>query len=290
MCTIGNVFNPIQKGSISFKQCDLKEDTTFIKPEVVHQTEDRYDDISYLPFKREGSEGCWAGVNNYGVSFVAADSYLELADNDELVLRDVHDDIFTAYLDIISKFKTAKDAADHMITFYKSFMQPDILLISDERSSYFIETYNGNVECIERTDNFFASTNHFRMLYDGVLYPNNHSTYLRLARAESILQNQPDANGVINVLRDQYYGESVFSVCRKNINTPPQEEPFFTQASAIFYTNGHTVNCLYQINGNPREKLYTSIEDVFGAHRVTEEVREFELERILVGSDVMMTV
>jgi len=271
MCTIGTVFTT-EKGAMSFKQCDLEKATIFNQPVI----QNGKGDIKYLPFTRVGSEGCWSGINNYGVSFVAADAYLETTGASEFSVKPVSQDIFAAYTKIISDYKSAKEAADYMCSFYPTFKQPDILLISDATSAYFIETNNGVVECIKRTENFFASTNHFRMLYGGVLYPSNHSSYLRLARAEAILEKTMDP---MMVLEDQYFGETVFSICRVNKNTPPQEEPYYTQATSIFYTDGKVVNCAYQINGSPRTNPYTFIFDVFGVHKKTDHLSRKEVQK-----------
>ncbi|MBT6158218.1 MAG: hypothetical protein HOK71_04810 [Planctomycetaceae bacterium] len=238
----------------------MKDKTDFLLPEVAQGA----GDIRYFPFLRVGSKGPWAGVNNYGVSFVAADNYLAFNETVGNSIRAVDQDIFAACTKIISDFKTAEGAKEYMVDFYKGFDSPDILLVTDSTSAYFIESFNGNIECIERTEQFFASTNHMRMLYGGVPYGQNHSTYLRLARAEEILQKNSDATGVLNLLRDQYYGDSVFSICRVDRSPPPQEQPYYTQATAIMYANETTVNCVYQINGNPRTNPYSSVIDIFG--------------------------
>ena len=256
MCTIGTVFTPESNGIITFKQCDLEPETVFNLPTITAGK----DGIKYLPFTRDGSRGPWSGINNHGVSFVAADSYL--LEND--LLQAVNEDIFTAYTEIISDHKTAEDAAKYMCKFYKKFNSPDILLINDHRSAFFIEANKGEVECIKRTENSFASTNHFRILPLAIQYRNNHSTYLRLERAEAILERNTNARGVFNVLRDQYFGESVLSICRAKTIKPLQEDPYYTQATSIFYTDGDIVNCVYQLNGNPRTNPYILISDVFG--------------------------
>ena len=68
MCTIGTVFD----GSTvcTFKQCDLTDPTTFYVPE---QRQGKAG--SYLAMTRAGKPGLWAGANEQGVSFVAADNY-----------------------------------------------------------------------------------------------------------------------------------------------------------------------------------------------------------------------
>ena len=144
MCTIGTVLLDGANASFSFKQCDLINKTEFLTPEITTGK----GDIRYLPFLRVGSKGPWAGINNYGVSFVAADSYL--AANSKLL--DVSQDIFEAYTKIISDCTSAEQAAEYMSGFYKGFNSPDILLINGHNSAYFIEANEGSVECIERTE------------------------------------------------------------------------------------------------------------------------------------------
>jgi hypothetical protein len=269
MCTIGNVFINNPQGTIAFKQCDLTQKTMFLNPVIT----EGMGDIRCLPFRREGHKGCWSGVNNYGVSFVAADSYLQPQTN---TMVQKAGDIFDEYEKIISSYKTAWDAASHMCDFYKSFPDPDILLINDSREAYYIEANGDKVVCIKRTDRFFACTNHFRALTGAVDYKNNHSTYLRLERAEANLQQEPNITGVCNVVTDQYYGETVLSVCRVNQTQPPfqvpTEEPYFTQATSIFIANGKTVDCAFQLNGNPRNNCFTYIEDIFGTATMVNDV------------------
>lgn len=276
MCTIGTVFN--QDTNITFKQCDLSSLSHFLD----YTVENGKDDILYIGFKRDEGNGCWAGVNNYGVSFVAADSYLAPDSKNKLTQKPVSQTIFEAYEDIISSFKTAAAAKEHMTSFYEGFSSPDILLISDPNEAFFIETNEGEIACIEKKTGHFASTNHFRMLYGGIPYINNHSTYLRLDRAEKNLSNHSNIEGVVNLLEDQYYGNSVFSVCRLS-NTAPQtyfpdnnpavtpsnEDPYFTQASVIFYMKDNKINCAYQLNGNPMVNKYTLVKDMFNNKEVT---------------------
>ncbi|OEU52318.1 MAG: hypothetical protein BA871_12630 [Desulfuromonadales bacterium C00003096] len=273
MCTIGNVFLQESNGIITFKQCDLDSKVEFNAPIISAGK----DDIKYLPFTRAGSKGPWSGINSYGVSFVAADSYLLKND----ILQAVNEDIFAAYTKIVSDYKTAEDAANYMCEFYTGFNNPDILLINDHQSAFFIEANEGTVECIKLTENFFASTNHFRILPNAIQYRNNHSTYLRLERAEAILERNTNALGVFKVLRDQYFGESVLSICRVNTITPPQEDPYYTQATSIFFTDGFIVNCVYQLNGNPRTNKYILISDVFGDNTRQENLSIGELAKKL---------
>jgi len=271
MCTIGNVFSKIDNAQLVFKQCDLVDKVEFYKPEI---KTNNITGISYVPFMRKGSEGAWCGVNNYGVSFVAADSYIDEQGKEQLK-KSFGNPIFDQYMKIISECTTATEATEMMKEFYtKKFDEPDILLIADGQNSFFIEAYGSKekgVQIVQRKNGHFASTNHFRMVYGAVPYYNNHSTYLRLQRAESVLQSQPSLEGVQNVLKDRYYGDSVWSVCRTaNADTPPEEAKFFTQASAIFVINDENnqnglpkIDCYYQINGNPETNNFYHWQDIF---------------------------
>jgi len=155
--------------SITYKQCDLMKQTTFYEPVIL----DGLDGIRYLKFGREGNTGSWCGINNYGVSFVAADAYL---DENVQVMEDTAPTIgiFDAYCKIVSDFKDAKSATEFMCEFYQSFQQPDILLISDATAFYYIEALNGEVIAMEKryalhlADNHLCVTNHFRLLHGAV--------------------------------------------------------------------------------------------------------------------------
>ncbi|MDR1904793.1 MAG: hypothetical protein LBQ88_21220 [Treponema sp.] len=264
MCTIGNVFS---KGNLGlswnsfFKQCDLEDQTSFIEPEVMTNAAAN---IRYVAFTRnvDGKMPVWSGVNEYGVSFVAADSYLPKPPKPPVnVKKYTHaDDVFDMYLGIITQFKNADDALPFVKEQYAGIFstdkETDILLIGDADKSYFIEVRGKTFIAIKRTNSFFASTNHLRMIYGAVPYESNHSTYLRLARAELILQNNTSHSGIGQVLRDNYYGESVWSICRSKSITVPDEDPYYTQASVIFnipqtQDAAKDVIIEYVINGNP---------------------------------------
>lgn len=91
------------------------------------------------------------------------------------------------------------------------------------------------------------------MFTQTVDYPKNHSTYLRLARAEALLNLDPTSNGIKRVLSDQYYGQTELSICR--VANAPGE--YYTQATVILGTMPGSAWAEYLINGNPRTKPYT---------------------------------
>lgn len=265
MCTIGVVFSG---GNIcTFKQCDLIPVTQFNEP-VVRPGGNGVG--TYVAMTRQGSDGIWAGVNDAGVSFVAADSYTTTS-AEYYATSAQSAALFAAYEASISSFTTAPEAAAYLSGFYQNmgggkrvtpFPAPDIAMITGWQDAakttlvaifieYMPNPYNQNsVRTIERTDGYFASTNNFRIQPDSVNYPANHSTYLRLRRAEGILQGNPSANGIKTLLTDQYYGKTELSICRETAYIGVE---FHTQATALFTVSaGAKPVCEYQINGNPK--------------------------------------
>lgn len=271
MCTIGVVFKDNQIHT--FKQCDLIPKVDFNEPIVIKGVKK----VGHYTAMTRGSgdnQRVWAGVNDAGVSFIAADSYTTTAANYSAGEFDA-DGLFKAYEKCLSDFATAPEAANFLAGFYKDmsvidlgrkkpklsgpFPAPDISMITgwkDEAKTqpvaifieYMPNPFNHeSVRLIERTEGHFASTNNFRLQPDSVNYPANHSTYLRLNRAEAILQSDPSLEGVKEVLSDQYYGETELSICRVS-----EYGEFHTQATAIFTVNASDNVCEYQINGNPK--------------------------------------
>jgi len=279
MCTIGTIF----KGNytLTYKQCDLINPTKFYEPLIMNGDSD----IRYMKFGRDGNSGSWCGINNYGVSLVAADAYIT-SEMDSLIdnMQDTSK-IFDAYIKAISMHKSAKSAIAYMQKFYMKFPHPDIVVISDSNESFYIETFNGETICINRAfcpngiDNHFSCTNHFRFIHGAVDYCENHSTYLRLERTEMLLSNP--ATNIFKILSDQYYGKSVLSICRDKAIIPKGEDAYFTQASVVFSSNGNAVNCAYIINGNPIEHQFTLVANVFNKQTITTSNNFDELNRLI---------
>lgn len=262
MCTIGAVF---EGGKIhTFKQCDLIPVTDFNHP-VVRAGTGGVD--SYVAMTRGPDQGrLWAGVNSSGVAFVAADAYTTSAN---YYATDAQTSaLFDAYEESIRAYTTASDAATFLADFYRTmggagaFPAPDISLFAGWSDSaqtqpvsilleYMPRPYlHAPVREIVRHDGFFAQTNHFRIQPEAISYPANHSTYLRLARAEAILQQTPSHAGIVSVLTDQYYGWCELSICRE---TNYVGEEYHTQATALFTAEaGCAPITEFQVNGNPR--------------------------------------
>lgn len=267
MCTIGVVFD---KDSIyTFKQCDLIPTVNFRVPKTRQGSEDV---AFYVALSRDDGTTngrLWAGINCKGVGFVTADSYTT-SSLYNVTAKDTTA-LFAAYEDSIKKYQDVVSASQHLVNFYlgklsdTAFPAPDIALhtgmdSSGKQTAIFTEYMPGPnnhsaVRQIIRTSGYFASTNHFRVQPEAITYPNNHSTYLRLARAEAILQGNPTKEGVTTLLCDQYYGKTELSICRE---TDYREQEFRTQATALFaFTPNTAPVCEYQVNSNPKDKPLT---------------------------------
>ncbi len=280
MCTIGTVFDA--SNVRTFKQCDLTDPTTFYPPQEREGRAGRY-----LAMTRDGRPGLWAGGNECGLSFTAADNYTRTlptgrpaaahvlsrtSTNQEE--NDNVDSLFRAYEKAVADYVSAPDAVAFLSDFYLNgddanpgpFESPDISLFSDlEQSTYieyspvgdFVFDSLGNVigeqggpqvRTLTAGAEYFASTNNCRLFNTSVTYPMNLSTYLRLDRAQMLLQQEPSHAGIHRLLQDQYYGKTDLSVCRVAV-TPGQ---YYTQASVIMSATAEGLTCEYVINGNPR--------------------------------------
>lgn len=257
MCTIGVVMD--QSNIVTFKQCDLIPTVNFRLPETRRGTRDVE---AYIALSRGEGEGhMWSGVNSNGVAFVAADAYTTSSLYN--VTPEQTEALFSAYEDSVRGCSSPREAAARLSKFYLAgFPAPDIALYSGWEDSpsgripvaIFLEympnpSNQSPVRQIVRHEGYFVSTNHFRLQPESITYPSNHSTYLRLNRAETILQSSPNKDGVLELLRDQYYGPTELSICRE---TDYQGQEFHTQATSVF-TVGGSIECEYQINGNPKD-------------------------------------
>ncbi|MBI5496207.1 MAG: hypothetical protein HY904_14385 [Deltaproteobacteria bacterium] len=255
MCTIGSVVDRAGGRIRTFKQCDLPVLTRFLPPSV----EEGADGIWYLPFRREGAAGPWAGVNNYGVALVAADAYLDPELNNP---SEPEGDALEAYEHVVARFMSAQGAAEFMAGFYEDLGAPDIVLVSDPREAFLVEySPTWGVRVAHAEAGFLASTNHFQLLPGGITEDQDPSTHARLARAVDLLGEDPSTDGVHDLLCDQAYGATDLSICRV------AERPggYFTQASVLFEVDEDgRVDCAYQLNGNPRATLWVPVPDVFG--------------------------
>ncbi|ERB62554.1 hypothetical protein N779_25630 [Vibrio coralliilyticus OCN008] len=201
MCTIGAVFDGNQL--VTFKQCDLIPVTHFHPPRV-RRGQNGVE--SYIAMTREGSEGIWAGSNDAGVSFVAADSYTTTAANYSTSQGEVQA-LFEAYEATVRDHTNATEAAMHLTQFYLSmgqatpFPAPDIALVSgwaDEtrtrKVAIFIEympnPYNQRpVRTICRDEGYFVSITGCNVEFEVQKIITHHGeiriVYLHLAQCKS---------------------------------------------------------------------------------------------------------
>jgi hypothetical protein len=260
MCTVGSVFEREPGRLLVFKQCDLAEAAAFVEPEVRRGD----NKIRYVMFERAGANGPWAGFNNKGVLFVAADAYLDPDENPDFT---PHGDVLEAYAHLVSHCRTAQEAVEHMQRVYDDLNAPDMVLIADREHAFLIEcSPSHGVRIMEGDEGYLACTNHFRMVPGAVTEEDNPSTYRRLERAQEILDGEASLAGVAAVLRDQEEGPTELSICR----VAQEEGDYFTQASVVFcaHDNGK-IDCFYLLNGNPLDTPFTRWRDVFGASRRT---------------------
>lgn len=299
MCTMGAVFE--RNGNFTFKQCDLMEPAMFLEPTHIETNRDVIGEkgaIEYLALERQEQNGqikCWGGINNYGVSFVEADSYLREKKDGQIVkkMEKVTLEMCKAYKEVIAECTSAKSGAEKIIKFFKQNAVSNIIIIGDDKEIYFIEVKYKEIVCVRRQykeysmANYLAATNHLRYIHGAVSYEQDHSTYLRLQRAETLLSEGMPSKQIASVLSDQYYGETVLSICGvkgKGLESVPDEEPYYTQASVIFYAGRNSVSMAYLLNGNPGEHEYTIVEDVFnqqGRWCKHEHISTIELKRWL---------
>ena len=259
MCTIGSVLLPTRV--ITFKQCDLPRRTLFLDPDPELRRGPR--GLRYLAFEREDLGGPWAGVNERGVAFVAADAHLAVGHDAEHGGRgdERPGDVFAAYRSILAEHESARDALYAMIDFYTDRGAADILLLSDPEGAFLLEfSPVEGVRIAHQRDGSLLATNHFRMLPGAVGPEDDPSTHLRLARAEEILAGAAGMDGVRALLADQAHGQTGRSICR--VAEAPGD--YHTQASVIFTVGRGRVDCTYLLNGNPRTGWFIDREDVFG--------------------------
>lgn len=262
MCTIGCILDT-EDGHWVFKQCDLAEPTGFLPPQVTAGE----DGILYVAFLRDGASGPWAGFNNRGVGLVAADAYLE--DDDDVNSEDVPMlDLTAVYGEVLAECGSLDEAVERMASFYAQHGPADAVLLVGPERAVLLEsspTHGVGAVTVHSGDTDGAQvvtrTNHFLTLPGGATGEENASTHVRLARAEELLDDSPDAAGIDRVLHDQAEGPTTLSICR--VAEQPGEYATLASVAWVLRRDGR-VDCAYVLNGNPRDKAWTTWTDVFG--------------------------
>lgn len=251
MCTVGAIIEPSRV--VTFKQCDLPWATSFHQPAL----REGPGGIRVLSFEREGAPGPWAGVNEHGVCFVAADAHLERS-----LARAVEPagDLLSAYARILADHERAATAVEEMGDFYEACATPDLLLICDREGAYQLE-YSpfAGLRVVHHRRGHLAVTNHYRLLPGAVDFDDDPSTYLRHARAQEILAADPTPEGVHTLFADQHFGDSECSICR----VAEVAGEHYTQAAVLFEVSRRGVDATYVLNGNARTAPTQTWMDVF---------------------------
>jgi hypothetical protein len=250
---MGALVSPSQV--LVFKQCDLAWSTTFHRPALREGPRG----IRYLSFERDGARGPWAGVNEHGVCFVAADANL---DRDLSRAVEPAGDLLRGYHRILAHHERASTAVEDMGDFYEACATPDLLLVCDREGAYHVE-YSpfAGLRVVHHRRGKVVLTNHFRLLPGAVDFDDDPSTHLRLARAQEILDAEPTPEGVHALFGDQHFGDSECSICRVAEN--PGEH--YTQAAVLFELGRPAVDVSYVLNGNARTVPTEAWQDVFRA-------------------------
>jgi hypothetical protein len=102
-------------------------------------------------------------------------------------------------------------------------------------------------------------TNHYRLLPGAVDFDDDPSTYLRLARAQDVLDGDPSAEGARALFADQHFGDSECSICR----VAEHAGEHYTQAAVLFEVGRPAVDVAYVLNGNARSAPTQRWDDVF---------------------------
>ena len=246
MCTIGAInFN--QK-LILFKNCDLKKDIIFNKPK---RLKGKY---NYLAFTRKGRPGLWAGINQFGLGIVAADTYTKkIYKTKPYTIYN----IFKGYEKTISNHKNVDEALNFLKDFYKNKIKvvPDLVMVADKNKMAVLEFIPPNNFGIQiKKGGYLLRTNQFKILKGGRNKNQDPESHVRFENALKKIKKSKSVNSVISLCRDHTSGPSKFSICRHGKNNE-----FKTQASVIM-TVGKTVKAYYIINKFPCQAKYQTIE------------------------------
>lgn len=244
MCTIGAVIN---KGLILFKNCDLKKDVVFFKPKKL---EGKY---KYLAFTRKGRPGLWAGINEFGLGLVAADTYTkkEYKAKPYTVYN-----IFKGYEKTIADCKNTDEAISFLKSYYKNKIKvvPDLAIVADKNKIAAFEFAPGNKFGIKFSKNFILRTNQFKILKGGKNKNEDPESHIRFNNALKIMQKNSSLNSIMELCKDHKNGLSRFSICRHGA-----KGEYKTKATTIMAANKE-VKAYYIINNFPCKKKYQEVK------------------------------
>ena len=242
MCTIGAVYGG--KELILFKNCDMVKKGKFYRPKK------RKGKYEYLAFTRKGRPGLWAGINEYGLGIVAADTYTK---KEYKAKKSVVDEIFRGYEKAIADFKTTDEAVKFLKKFYKSRIKivPDLLILADRKKATAFEFTPPNKFGLKSVSKgFVLRTNQFKILGGGKNRKEDPESHIRFANALALLKKDSSVKGIERLCRNHRSGPGKCSVCRHG-----KKGGYKSQASAIMVA-GKGVKAHYIINGFPCKQDY----------------------------------
>ncbi|MFH1838616.1 MAG: carcinine hydrolase/isopenicillin-N N-acyltransferase family protein [Candidatus Kuenenbacteria bacterium] len=241
MCTIGGKIN---KKLTLFKNCDLVKNIEFYKPKI------KKGKYKYIAFTRRGISGLYAGINQFGLSIVAADTYTKKRYKAKPYT--VYN-IFKCYEKIIADYKNVDDALNFLKKYYTSkICVPDLIIIGDKKKIAvfeFIPKKKFGIEIIKKGN--ILRTNQFKILKGGKNKNEDPESYIRYNNAFKIINKNISFT---KLLKDHHDGPSKFSICRHG-----KKSEYKTQASIIMAT-GKKIKAYYIINNYPCKEHYKEIE------------------------------
>jgi len=247
MCTIGVINN--KNKLIIFKNCDLKDKVLFYKPKK------RNGKYCYLAFTRNNMPGLWAGINQFGLAIVAADTYTKKIYKSD---TQTSNNIFKGYEKTVSDHKNVNEALSFLKNFYKNKIKlvPDIVMVADRDKMAVLEFAPPNSFGIKiKKRGYLLRTNQFKILKGGKNKSRDPESHIRFESALKRIESFESVGSIINLCRDHVNGPSKFSVCRHGKNNE-----FKTQASAIMVASDKTIEAYYVINSFPCQKKYQTIK------------------------------
>ncbi len=245
MCTIGSTLN---NELIIFKNCDLIKETKFYKPKI------RKGKYKYLAFARRGKPGLWAGINQFGLGIVAADTYTKKKYRAKPYTLY---NIFKGYEKTVSDFKNVDEAINFLKEHYKNKIKvvPDLIIVADRNQMAVFEFIPPDKFGIRiKNKGYILRTNQFRILKGGRDENEDPESYIRLNNALKIIQKNDSLSSIKRLCKNHKNGPGKFSICRHG-----KTEEHKTQASVIM-TAGKEVKAYFIVNNFPCKGKYQEVK------------------------------
>ena len=241
MCTIGA---KISRKLTLFKNCDLIEDSNFYKPKIKKGI------YKYIAFTREGRPGLYAGINQFGLGIVTADTYTK-----KIYKAKPHTiyNIFKGYEKTIADYRNVDEGINFLKKYYTSKINvPDLIILGDKEKIAvleFIPKKKFGIKIIKKGN--ILRTNQFKILNGGKNKNEDLESYTRYNNALKIINKNCS---FIKLLKDHHNGPSKFSICRHG-----KKGEYKSRASVIMVA-GKKIKAYYIINNYPCKDLYRKVE------------------------------